>query len=293
MKQIKLYTLGLFILLILGSCSDSFFELTPSNEISVDDFYQTADDFNQAVIACYSKLQSQVSYYTEFSEYRSDNLFISAPTTSTQDRYDIDHFVETSANGLLEDYWANFNNHVYRSNTVLDRIDGADIDESLQQQYKGEALFLRALAYFNMYRIWGTVPVTLTVVSPEKALKIGRCSEEEMYQYLSEDLEQAAELLPESFSGDDLGRATSGAANTLLAKVNLTFGKWQAAKDALEKVMGKYSLTTNPGDVFDVNNKMNSEIIFAVRFNKTVEGEGHGLWFTTVNPDDENQHLMR
>ncbi len=288
MKQIKKYALGLVVLLFLGSCSDSFFDLTPSNEISVNDFYKTADDFNQAIIACYARLQGQTSYYKEFSEYRSDNLYISAPTAGTQDRYDIDHFIETSVNGLLESYWANFNNQVYRCNAILDRIDAVNIDESLQQQYKGEALFLRALAYFNMYRLWGTVPVTRTVVSPEKALKIGRCTEEEMFKYLSDDLGHAAELLPASFSGDDLGRATSGAANTLLAKVNLTFGKWEAAENALENVIGKYSLTSEPGDVFDVNNKMNSEVIFAVRFNKTVEGEGHGMWYTTVNPEMEN-----
>ena len=47
---------------------------------------------------------------------------------------------------------------------------------------------------------------------------------------------------------------------------------------------------TTPEQVFDVNNKMNDEIIFAVRFNKDVEGEGHGYWFSITNlTDDTNQ----
>jgi len=287
MKHINKYILGVSALLTLGSCSDRFFELTPSNEISVDDFYNTADDYNQSVIGCYAKLQSQVSYATEFCEFRSDNLYLSAPTTSTQDRYDIDRFVETSANGLLDSYWENFDNNIYRCNSVLDHIDGADFDKNLANQFKGEALFIRALSYFNMYRLWGPVPVTSTVVSPKEALKIGRCTEEYMYKFLSDDLALAAQLLPATYSTDNIGRATSGAALTLLGKVNLTFKKWEAAKIALEQVIGDYSLTLNPGDVFKVNNKHNSEIIFSVRFNKAIDGEGHGSWNTTMNPNDE------
>jgi len=287
MKHISEYILGISVLLTFGSCSDTFFELTPSNEISVAGFYKTADDFNLTIVGCYAKLQSQVAYATEFCEFRSDNLYLSAPTTSTQDRYDIDRFVETSANGLLDSYWENFDNNIYRCNSVLDHIDDADFDESLVNQFKGEALFIRALSYFNMYRLWGPVPVTATVVSPKEALKIGRCTEEYMYKFLSDDLTLAAQLLPASYSTENTGRATSGAALTLLGKVNVTFKKWQAAKDALEQVLGKYNLTTNPGDVFKVNNKQNSEIIFSVRFNKAIDGEGHGSWNTTMNPNDE------
>ena len=290
MKYINKFILVLLALFSSWGCSDGFFELYPSNQISVGDFYKTADDFNQAVIVCYAKFQGWFAFDREFCEYRSDNLKIPAPQTSTQDRYDFDNFVETSANGLLSDYWAKFNNNIYRANSVLNRIDGADFDETLKNQYKGEALFVRAWSYYHMYLVWGPVPVTLEIVSPSEALKIGRCTQEEMYKYLSDDLKLAAELLPASYSGYDIGRATSGAALTLLGKVNLTFKKWTEAKDALEQVIGEYSLQSNPGDVFDVNNKMNSEIIFAVRFNKTVEGENHGLLNTTLNPDaDETQ----
>ena len=44
----------------------------------------------------------------------------------------------------------------------------------------------------------------------------------------------------------------------------------------------------NIADVFDVDNKMNREIIFAVRYNKTVVGEGHGAWYSLTNLTDEN-----
>src|SRR5690606_22519403 len=121
-----------------SSCTNDFFELTPNDRTTVNIMFKTADDFNLAVIGCYSKLQGQVSFFTEFSEYRGDNLYISAPTAGTQDRYDIDQFRENPSNGLLENAWANYNNGVYRCNMVLDRIDAADFEETKKNQYKGE-----------------------------------------------------------------------------------------------------------------------------------------------------------
>lgn len=283
-NKLKLIS-ALSALFLTVSCSDSFFDLEPSDKVTSDKIYKTADDFNIAVIGCYAKLQGQVSYYTECVEYRSDNMQLSAPTTGTQDRYDIDQFRETAPNGILSDAWANFSNGVYRCNLVLDQIDGAGFDETLKAQYKAEAMFVRALTYFNMYRLWGGVPVTRTAVSVAEALQIPRSTEQEMYDLIAGDLKQIVDghMLPDSYTGNNIGRATSGAAKALLGKVCLTFHKWTEAKDILGQLIGKYTLLTDPAAVFDVNNKMNGEIIFAIRFNKTVVGEGHGYWYSSAN----------
>jgi hypothetical protein len=212
-----------------------------------------------------------------------------APTTGTQDRYDIDKFQDKASNGILQDSWMNFNNTVHRCNMILDQIDEATIDETLKKQYKGEALFIRSLNYFNMYRTWGGVPTTRKTVSVAEALQIGRSSDAQMKELLTGDLQQILDenMLPESYSGDNIGRITSGAARTLLGKVYLTFHNWDRARDALVPVIDKYTLQNKPADVFDVNRKMNSEIIFAVRFNKSVPGEGHGFWNSVANLTDE------
>lgn len=289
MKKIRIF--GAVIALFgLGSCGESFFDLTPNYEVAVDDIYETAGDFDIAVVGCYAKFQTQVNYYTELCEYRSDNLYLDAPTTGTQDRYDIDQFRDNASNGILEDAWANFDNAVYRCNMVLDRIDGADFDERLKAQYKGEAMFLRAYTYFMKYRLWGCVPTTRRVVTVEEALRIGRSSEEEMFDLIAGDLQEIVDqaMLPESYDGADAGRATLGAARTLLGKVYLTFKRPQQAADVLKEVIGKYALLEDVADVFDVNNKMNGEIIFAIRFNKTVVDEGHGAWFSISNLTDNS-----
>lgn len=276
----------------MTSCGDSFFDLEPASSVTIDKVYKTASDYNVAVIGCYAKLQSQVNFYTECCEYRSDNLSLDAPTAGTQDRYDIDHFTEKPSNGILSSYWANFNNNVYRCNLLLDQIDGANFAENLKKQYKGEAMFIRALNYFNMYRIWGGVPATKHVVSAAEALKVARYSDEQMFDLIAGDLKEIVDnnYLPETYSSADMGRATSGAAKALLGKVYLTFHKWTEAKDILSQLIGKYQLVSPIAQVFDVDNKNNNEIIFAVHFNKEIEGEGHSYWYNLTNAsDDTNQ----
>lgn len=276
----------------MTSCGDSFFDLEPASSVTIDKVYKTASDYNVAVIGCYSKLQSQVNFYTECCEYRSDNLSLGAPTAGTQDRYDIDHFTEKPSNGILSSYWANFNNNVYRCNLLLDQIDGANFAENLKKQYKGEAMFIRALNYFNMYRIWGGVPATKHVVSAAEALKVARYSDEQMFDLIAGDLKEIVDnnYLPETYSSADMGRATSGAAKALLGKVYLTFHKWTEAKDILSQLIGKYQLVSPIAQVFNVDNKNNNEIIFAVHFNKEIEGEGHSYWYNLTNAsDDTNQ----
>lgn len=288
----KILVLASLATLLMTSCGDSFFDLEPASSVTIDKVYKTASDYNVAVIGCYAKLQSQVNFYTECCEYRSDNLSLGAPTAGTQDRYDIDHFTEKPSNGILSSYWANFNNNVYRCNLLLDQIDGANFAENLKKQYKGEAMFIRALNYFNMYRIWGGVPASKHVVSAAEALKVARYSDEQMFDLIAGDLKEIVDnnYLPETYSSADMGRATSGAAKALLGKVYLTFHKWTEAKDILSQLIGKYQLVSPIAQVFDVDNKNNNEIIFAVHFNKEIEGEGHSYWYNLTNAsDDTNQ----
>ena len=111
-----------------------------------------------------------------------------------------------------------------------------------------------------------------------------------MYEFIAGDLKRIVDeqMLPASYGAADTGRATLGAARALLGKVYLTFGKAQEAADVLDDLVGQYRLLDDVADVFDVDNKMNDEVIFAVRFNKEVVGEGHGAWFSITNLTDNS-----
>lgn len=261
------------LLLIFSGCSSDFTELAPENFLNAQEFYKTSDDFNSAVIAAYAKLQTHVGRYFEL-EYRSDNLNIGAPTAGTQDRFDLNEFKETTANGIVQDAWTIYYNQIFRCNVITDNIGGANFD--LKNQYEAEARFLRALTYFNVVRLWGDAPLVLSQVSPGDALSIPRSPISEVYAAIEADLVFASANLPSSAS--NFGRANSGAAKVLLGKVYLTEKKYDQAISILNEIIGQYTLLPDVTDVFDTDNKLNSEIIFSIRFDKEIQGENHGLW---------------
>lgn len=267
-----------FFILFLNSCSKDFVEIAPENFLNTKDFYKTPDDFNSAVIAAYAKLQGQVNSYFELVEYRSDNLDLKAGTSGAQDRFNINKFQETSANKTLQGFWANFYNGIFRCNVIIDHLSEASFDDKLKKQYEAEARFIRAITYFNIVRYWGDAPIVLSEVSAEESLLIGRSNVYEVYKVIEQDLTFAIENLPISYSTSDFGRATSGAARAYLGKVLLTQGKYDEVVTTLDQVTG-YSLLSNVADVFSTSNESNNEIIFSIRFDKNISGEGHGLWF--------------
>ena len=263
----------------LASCGDSFFEQYPANTVTEGNYYRTDDDFNQGVYCCYQKLKTGMSFYLGELAFRSDECELVAMTVSTQDRYDLDHFEEQPNNKLLSDVWNIWYNGIYRCNDVLDHMEGKTLANG--DKYRGECLFLRSWWYFSLYRVFGVVPVTRTVVTPVQAKEIPRCTDEEMYNLLVVDLKEAIDLLPAKRSAE-VARVTKIAAQALLGKVYLTFGKYAEAQTVLEDAMKdtNYGLMPTTADVFNVTNKMNKEILFAIYYNKTNDN-GHGYWHST------------
>ena len=279
MKTIIKIALTGTLLLSLASCSDSFFEQYPSNNVTEGNFYKTDEDFNQGIYACYDKMKTQMAFYLNELAYRSDECYLESMAVSTQDRYDIDRFQEKSNNGIMKNIWNAWYNGIYRCNDVLGHMAGKTLVNG--DKYRGEALFLRSWWYFSLYRVFGGVPVTTTVVSPADAKNIARCRDEDMYNRLTEDLTEAIALLPEKRS-KEVARVTKIAAQALIAKVYLTFGKYPEAQKVLEDAMTDtgYGLMATTAQVFDISNKMNKEIIFALYYNKTND-HGHGYWYST------------
>lgn len=273
----------------LISCGEKFFEQYPSNSVTEGNFYQTEDDFNQGVYACYAKLKTEMAFHLTELAYRTDECVLKSMAVSTQDRYDLDHFIENSSNGIIRDIWNAWYNGIYRCNDVLDHIQGKEFAKA--GQYKAEALFIRSWYYFNLWRCFGGVPVVKKVVTPAEAKLVPRCDEATMYTMLVDDLTFAAANLPEA-KGKEVARVTSIAAQALLAKVHLTFGKYSEAEGVLRQAMQNtnYGLMETTADAFNVANKMNKEIIFALYYNKTNDN-GHGYWYssnTAVEADRTN-----
>lgn len=281
---------GCGMLLTTAACNQEFFEQYPSNNVTEGNFYQNDNDFNQAVRGCYARVKTNLGFHREELAYRGDESELLAMAVSTQDRYDFDHFQPIANNGILSDLWKNTYNGIYRCNDVLVHLDGRD-DIANADRYRGECLFIRAWHYFTLYRVFGVVPLAKTVIAPADAKNVARCTQDEMYTFLTEDLKEAAGLLPAT-PDSEKARVTSMCALSLLGKVYLTFGKKAEAAKVLEEAMTNkyYGLETNTASVFSTANKMNKEIIFALYYNKTNDS-GHGYWFgssTNVEADIVN-----
>ena len=289
----KIRTIILLSIACLGviSCSEEFFEKYPSNQITENTHFQTQGDFEQAVKSCYVKLKSEASWHITIMSYRTDECQVESMSVASRDRYNIDHFSENSSTALLADVWSAWYNGIYRCNDVLDHMKEKDFP--MIGQYRGELLFIRSWFYFNLYRTFGVVPIATTVVTPSDSKLVPRCTEEEMFSRLETDLLEAAELLPAQRSAE-VARVTRIAAQTLLGKVYLTFGQYEKAEEILETALQdpNFGLMGTTEEVFDVKNKMNKEIIFALYYDKSTD-HGHDYWFSSATSVKADRYVPR
>lgn len=287
--QSKIATIAALLLIITGSsCKKDFISLAPLSNQTSATFFKTAADFQQGVNAVYDALQSQQAYGKTFyylMEVRSDNTDIGDRGANAGVASQIDLFTEATTNPFVNDGFAGSYVIITRANAVLDRIDAAAIDDNSKKQFKGEALFLRALSYFNLVRLYGNVPLVTTTESPNESLRDKRNATTEVYTQIETDLKLAAGLLPVSYTaGADLGRATAGSANTLLGKVYVTEKKWSEAATVLKTVLPNYTLLANYADLFKADNPVTAETIFTVRFRKGVSPTEGNTFFSDMMP---------
>ena len=151
------------------------------------------------------------------------------------------------------------------ANVVVEKLPAIAMDTILRNRYIGEARFLRGLFYFDLVRAWGGVP---EVTTSDPQLHLGRSASDEIYSLIVSDLLYAeANLTKKSeLISSDQGRATSGAAEALLAKVYLFQNDFvNAEKYALKVIQsGEYSLEPRFIDANGVNGNNGVESIFKV-----------------------------
>ncbi len=237
MKSLK-YTLGVFVILLclMTSCKESILNITPATKNAAEDFYKDENQLNQAVIAGYNSLLTMPTGNWYLSEIRSDNG-LELPSNAQRDWTDLGYFNATSQTGVLQSTWSQRYTTIYRSNILLEKIEPFTFTRV--NQFKGEARFLRALAYFDLVRYWGDVPLVTKVLDFTEAKQVPRSATTDVYVTIVDDLKYAVDNLPETYVVADKGRATKWAAKALLGRVYLTMYGYplkQADKLALAKV---------------------------------------------------------
>ncbi|MFK8165069.1 MAG: RagB/SusD family nutrient uptake outer membrane protein [Lewinella sp.] len=229
---------------MLTSCGEEFLDRQPIDQISVENFYRTESDLESGILAAYTALQSQ-QYFGE--GWRLDE------TASDDSRQNfgsaLDNFNVTAGASEVRNYWAGRYRLVTLANVMIEKAPAAEVSQEVVDQLVAEARFLRAIAYYDLVRIFGGVPKITTIPSLDQDLLYPRSSVSEIYDLIKEDLAYAADILPLE---RDMGRATAGAANAFLASVHLTLEEYEPARDRSLAVInpGVYALMPDYGDLW-------------------------------------------
>ncbi|PWJ58652.1 putative outer membrane starch-binding protein [Dyadobacter jejuensis] len=269
----------------LWSCSEDFTDLNPVSQRNVNGFYETAGDMNTAINAAYKVLQNSGAYnqsYWIMNEMRSDNTDQGPDGTGLGAELTvIDNFSEIATSEIVTAGYTDSFLGIARSNIVLDRIEAIEMDAALKSRIVSEALFLRSLFYYNLAITFGNIPMPLhEAKSVTEGGSLTQVTATEVYQQIASDLVTAEAGLPIKYANvADVGRATKGAAATLLAKVYLTLGDKASATTVLKRIVAGYgySLLPNYGNLWGIANKNNAESIFEVQYKGGGTGTGNAF----------------
>lgn len=257
------------IVLFATACSDDFTDLKPQTFVSSSSFFQTEADFKQAINGAYTSLRNIYNNGYIMGEMRSDNSHYVYHENDRADRNvhkeEIADFTNNALNAYSNSQYYAYYEGISKVNAILARIEGVDFSADSKNNIIGQAKFLRAFYYFGLVRYYGAVPLHLNEVLTQGETALPRSPVDVVYTQILEDVQDAIAKLP--VSQPEKGRATQGAAKTLLGDVNLTLGRYSDAEQVLKEVtnMG-YELLPNYADVFDPANKNNLESIFEVQY---------------------------
>jgi hypothetical protein len=279
-----LAALGVFSVAV--ACNDKkFLTETPFDFIGPTNFYHNAGDALAAINGVYADFINS----TGDNYYGRNFVMLAEHTTemwtsrlsATNERSQPDVYAIPVSHAYVQSVWQSAYDAINRANSVLDHVPSIDMDTTLRKRIVGEAKFLRALHYFNLVRMWGGVPLKLHETVGLDSLAIPRNTAQEVYAQIEQDLKDAIAVLPpaKSYTGSDVGRASRGAAKTLLAKVYLQRAgtgvggatDWANALAMAKQVQsdGEYSLVSDYKSLFDfiggTVKEQNSEVIFDVQ----------------------------
>jgi starch-binding outer membrane protein, SusD/RagB family len=297
--------LAIALLLVLTgiiSCNEKL-EVTDENNPTTESYFKTATELQNGVNAVYSTLRSAQLVGREWFFTHDMRGGECAPGGAQLEAPRAELLKQPSpapSNAVMTNVWTGVYQMINRANLVLSKAPGVTDNTVLRDRIVGEAKFLRGWAYFELVSQWGDVPLYTETVTSSIGFK-GKSPAADIYAFIIKDLNEAALALPASYGSSDNGRATKGAAYSLLGRVQMQKGDYTAAKTALLQVYNKYSLVNYQwnfdGDVRDdagalvaSGHEFNAESIFEVvfvdkgdnNFNWGYNGEGSTSPLSTV-----------
>lgn len=283
MKKIGLVGLAFFGV----SCSD-FLELTPTDVLTADNALENIDDFSQALVGCYSGLTSGSYYggtYIVAADRMSDDLRRSSENLG--EGVQMHSYTFNASTTEPAAIWTQLYSVINRANIVINNVDAVEGSTGIKKSIKGQALFIRALAHFDLVRYFSQpydatpgashpgVPVMLESVISQPA----RNTVAEVYDQVVQDLLEARTTMIETGIGPT--RATPLIATALLARVALYKKDWAMAKDYASQVISSGNWVLATGDTYRniwTTAELNNEVIFKLVMLQNNSAIGQNYW---------------
>jgi len=261
----KLIFTVLTVSLLTFSCTDDFVEISPEYSIDSENYFNSVDDYYDALIAAYDMLQSTYANAI-VGEFASNNTLCGGENpTDVIGWQQIDDMIHTSTNSNLRDIWNWMFAGVQRTNYFMEFKDKIDFEG--KEEMIGEIRFLRAYYHFELVKWFGPIPLKV-----DERFKLGdettipRSSVSDVYAQIEADLLAAIEVL--DYDAPETGRATKGAAQALLGKAYLYQEKFADAAQVLEDVIasGTYSLVQDYNSIFEHEGENGPGSVFEVQY---------------------------
>ncbi len=264
--------------MLFTGCSEFLTESDPSN-FTVENYFTKPEHGRSSVNAIYATLRDPMA-----SGFNGGNWMMTEFATGLAatdlgqavNSYFIKDLRNTSDNGYGRGYWQAYYKGIGNANISIAKVPTIAMDEAAIKKLLGEAYFLRAWYYFNLVQMFGNIPiVTEPVDLKSEQLKPSQATPEEVYNLIVSDLKLAeAAGLPWT---DASGKASLGAAKSLLAKVYLTMAGYPlqkgaeyyklAAEKAGEVVnSNQFKLFSTYADLHNPAKKNIEENIFMIQF---------------------------
>lgn len=290
----KLHYISLICLSVFVSSCEELLTEDPLSLATAEGYYTTEDGIKDGLNAAYTTLRS---FYGQ-----EDGFFLTVTGTDIFTNgfggiANNPHINNYSANFLgttatVTDIWDALYIGINQCNTVVERAPQVEeLSDEEETRIIGEARFLRALYYFHLVQQFGNIHFTLEETIGVQT-EANKTAPEIVYsEGIVPDLQYAAANLPTTAS--EYGRADKAAAEALLARVHLTIGNWAEAEAFATNVINDYGfeLVTPYAELWDIENEVNSEIVWAVQFSEDplLNGPGNSghLYFIfdyTFNP---------
>lgn len=280
MKKIAILFLSL---LALSACVS--LDTAPYSSIAQGNFWQTENDAKRAMMGVYAEMKDMGAFgYMPLWDTYSD--IGHGPGSG------LEVGTYTAKESFLVSNWTDTWDGVHRANTVLKNVAAMSLDDEVKNPILGEAHFMRALYYFHLVDFFGSVPIydeSWDITEKYMEMLLPRSSTEECWEFITDDLTKAIELLPLSWSSSDYGRATRGSAYALRGKAYLYQKKWAEAQADFEEIVENksadygYALYPDFEDLFQTAGPIvgNHEEVFTIQ-NLGDVGALYGMEFPMI-----------